>query len=121
MTWLDAATTKLVELRGDSAGWGYRPVSDPYVEPTVLCNLALLAAADEFERPKMLRLAQRSADWLASIQQRDGSVGPAEALPVPSWPTPYALLLWTVCDQLASRADFADQRQTAAEYLLNFR
>jgi hypothetical protein len=121
MTWLEAATAKLVDLRGDSSGWGYRPNSDPYVEPTVLCSLGLLAAADEFEQPRMLQLAQRSADWLATLQQRDGSVGPSEALTTPPWPTPYALLLWTICDALASRSDFSHQRQSASRYLLQFR
>ena len=121
MTWLDDAIAKLIELRGDSDGWGYRPKSDPYVEPTVLCNLALLAASDDFDQPKMLKLAQRSADWLAAIQLRDGAVGPSEALSVPSWPTPYALLLWTICDELASRSDYVGQRRAAADYLLKFR
>ena len=121
MNSLAAAIAKLIELRGKSPGWGYRPSSEPYVEPTVLCCLGLLASADEFDQPKMLSLATRSAEWLATIQQRDGSVGPSESLPAPSWPTPYALLLWTICDDLASRSDFAQQRAAAADYLLRNR
>jgi hypothetical protein len=121
MNWLEAAIAKLVELRGESSGWGYRPNSEPYVEPTVLCSLALLASADDFELPKMLRFASRSADWLATIQLRDGSVGPSESLSEPSWPTPYALLLWTICDEVGSRSDYAQQRNAAVEYLLRFR
>ena len=118
MNWLEAAIKKLIELRGESPGWGYRPDSAPYVEPTVLCSLGLLASADDFELPRMLKLAARSADWLATIQQRDGSVGPSESLSEPSWPTPYALLLWSICDDLGSRTGFAQQRNAAVEYLL---
>jgi hypothetical protein len=121
MNSLAAAIAKLVELRGKSPGWGYRPNSEPYVEPTVLCNLGLLASADELDAPKMLRLAAGSAEWLATIQQKDGSVGPSKSLPEPSWPTPYALLLWTIVDELSSRPHFAPQRTAAALYLLRFR
>jgi hypothetical protein len=121
MNWLDAAIAKLVELRGPAAGWGYRPNSNPYVEPTALCSLALLSSVDEFELPKMRAFTVQSGEWLASIQQKDGSVGPSAALTEPAWPTPYALLLWTAVDELSSRSQFASQRKAAAEHLLRFR
>jgi hypothetical protein len=120
MKWLEAAIAKLIELRGKAEGWGYRPNSSPYVEPTVLGSIALLASADEFERPKMLKLAMQSAEWLAAIQQADGTVGPSEVLIEPSWPTPYALLLWSIVDELSSRPSFEGPRNAAAEHLLRF-
>ena len=38
--------------------------------------------------------ARGAGDWLASIQQANGSLGVSESLPEPGWATPYALLAW---------------------------
>ena len=46
---------------------------------------------------------QRSADWLASLQGRDGSLGVSEALPTPGWATPYGILLWAALDASTAR------------------
>jgi hypothetical protein len=41
-----------------------------------------------------LSAAVAAANWLASIQQRDGSVGISALQPDPKWPTSLAVLLW---------------------------
>lgn len=107
-TWVDDALSEILRLRG-ADGWGYRPRTEPYVEPTVLCSLALLAHRDT--GPTRQQLAQ-SANWLSAIQQNNGAVGLSESLTYPHWPTPLALLLWTAL------GTHAEERRRATEWLL---
>lgn len=89
----EAARGELLRLQGRDGGWGYRKGSAPCAEPTALAGLALLAL-----RPNgghEAAAARSAADWLATVQRRDGSVGVSAAVPEPGWATPYALLLWT--------------------------
>lgn len=93
--WISPARRELVRLRADSSGWGYRPGTEPYVEPTVLGCLALLATESEPPSQQTMSLVTKSARWLATLQQRDGSLGLCSSLDIPRWPTAYALLQWS--------------------------
>jgi hypothetical protein len=93
--WVLAAREQLLRLRDPrEAGWGYRAGAAPAVEPSVLACLGLLATDPEAGRS--LRIARETAAWLTAVQNRDGSLGVSGHLPEPGWPTPYAVLLWSV-------------------------
>ena len=110
--WISAARGKLLELRGGANGWGYRPASEPCVEPTVLCSLALLATAQAGGEHAAQRSAKSAADWLVDLQQSNGSVGVSARLPQPRWCTTHALLLWSAL------SDYASERRRATKWLL---
>ncbi|MEM9354511.1 MAG: hypothetical protein AAGA92_16015 [Planctomycetota bacterium] len=67
--------------------WGYSLNSACATEPAALAAMAL--AMQELEQD-----ARRPADWLRSLQQKDGSVGVSEQLPRPAWTTSLAMLAW---------------------------
>jgi hypothetical protein len=119
MDWIGSARNRLMELRRDSVGWGYRPVSAPYVEPTVLAGLALAATSENPQSALASKNFQATGDWLAELQGVDGSVGPSQLLKEPSWPTPFALVYWIAVDSSHpnSKPRYARQRQKAAQYL----
>lgn len=81
--WLDDA---LACLEG-SPVCGYRAGGLPACEPTALAALALHRGGRAGQQAKAL-------DWLADLQQGDGSVGIDGANPTPCWPTGWALLAW---------------------------
>lgn len=109
-SWQAEARAELLRLRGSCRGWGYRPGTRAGVEPTALACLGWLASRDASTAGAGVVAA--AADWLASIQGKDGSLGLAEGQPSPGWPTPYALLLWGV---LGGREE---PRRRAAAWLL---
>lgn len=97
VSWISRTRDLLLSWRGERAGWGYRPGSEPSVEPTVLAALALHATA-EIEPYEIFATAVSTATtWLATLQQTDGALGLSAALPTPHWGTALALLLWSGC------------------------
>lgn len=109
--WVASAKDQLLQLKGSAPGWGYRPQSDPFVEPTVLACMAFLAQ-DEEPDSSTLSTVHSSADWLAAIQQPNGSVGISSRHDSPRWPTAHALLLWSAL------GSHEPQRAKAKEWLL---
>jgi hypothetical protein len=108
--WVAEAREKLIRLFHPGRGWSYAPEGTPGTEPTALACLALRATGNGDESdPPVVRTASR---WLASIQQSNGSVGVSEALPVPEWATPLAILVW------AGRKEFAGCAEKACNWLL---
>lgn len=95
-SWIRNAQEKLLQLRSKGPGWGYREGGQPCAEPTVLACLGLLACGSDGRQIASRSAVRQAADWLAAIQQVDGSVGLSETLSGPRWPTAYALLLWSV-------------------------
>lgn len=93
--WTGLAIEELLRLRAGAAGWGYQPGGSPCVEPTVLASLGLLASPFEPHGGRARRAAEVAAEWLARIQQDDGSLGISENLPRPGWPTALAVILWS--------------------------
>lgn len=85
------AYSKLVEnLRTRPIG-GYQADSPDASEPTAWAGLVLTKAGLKEE-------ANQSADWLASLQQQDGSVGVTIDQTRPAWPTSLSILLWQILD-----------------------
>jgi hypothetical protein len=123
--WIEQARTRLLSLRSQPAGWGYQATGASCVEPTVLASLGLMATqpshpGDQEALPEVaaglsdatvshdpqisqlegvpgdvLVAVRAAADWLATIQQPDGSLGISASLAAPQWPTSYAILLWS--------------------------
>lgn len=91
--WARSARRELLQLQASKGGWGYRIGSPACVEPSALAALALAASSEPAGAEQTA--VRASADWLASIQGEDGSLGVSAAQPTPGWTTPYALLLWT--------------------------
>jgi hypothetical protein len=101
--WADEAQRELIRLVRPGAGWPYRDAGAPAAEPTALASLALLAVDND----RAPALARDSARWLARMQRPDGAVGVNESLPAPTWPTSYAVLLWSATDGGAEPAERA--------------
>jgi hypothetical protein len=98
--WLADAQQRLMDLRGPGPGWSYRVPGESASEPTALAALALLAINPEAKTS--LDLSIGGADWLATIQRSDGAVGLSSTHRTPEWPTPYALLLWSILGRYSS-------------------
>jgi hypothetical protein len=113
-SWIASARHGLIQDHGRSQGWGYRPEAAPSVEPTVLTCLGLLATGrpDGDGEGAMTAAVRRSADWLGSLQGRDGGLGVSADLPEAGWSTPYAILLW------AALGGHAPRRVRAVRWLL---
>ena len=106
---------ELLQGRGAGPAWGNRPGGPPYVEPTALATLAL-AASDSADRNDPAPVAVRAAaDWLASLQQRDGATGIGPDLPQPRWTTPLSILVWSAIDPVPPA------RERAVRWLLQSR
>ena len=104
--WSDRAGRELAGLAGPDGAWGYRRGASAFVEPTALATLALMARTHG-GAAEPLPAARRAADWLASVQSSDGSLGLNLSQPTPGWMTPYAVLVWRalgVHDERARRA-----------------
>jgi hypothetical protein len=108
--WLENATQRLIDRRCSGVGWAYRDPGSPATEPTAWCSLAMLALNPESKTS--LEFSTQSADWLTSIQHADGAVGISADLRSPEWPTPYALLLWSVLGR------YSNSSQKAQNWLL---
>ena len=111
-TWIESARETLLHLRGNAAGWGYRPETAPGVEPTALACLGLLASDPERRSGRPPVEVRRAADWLTTLQRQDGSLGVSATLPTPGWTTSYGVLLWTALE------GYTAQRERAAHWLL---
>jgi hypothetical protein len=112
-SWIETARLRLIEVRGQSDGWSYRQEAAPCVEPTILACLALLSSAPDLDAKQSRDEIRRSADWLASLQSLDGSLGLSKTLPTPGWATPYGALLW------AALGGYWSHRERAARWILD--
>ncbi len=112
MEWVPEAREKLLGLVKPGSGWGYRRDGMPSVEPTALACLALQATDPPGESHASLPYVSSAAKWLARIQQPNGAVGVSPAVPVPEWPTPYAILVW------ASQEGYVEEMRKATAWLL---
>ena len=92
--WIETARLRLIHLRGRREGWSYRQETAPCVEPTILACLGLMSSAADRQAEQAEDEFRRPADWLASLQSLDGSLGVSATLPTPCWATPYGVLLW---------------------------
>jgi hypothetical protein len=111
-SWIPTATHELLQLRGTHSGWAYRSGASPSAEPTALASFALLASSASSSMAEAASSTRAAGDWLAALQNTDGSVGVAAATPAPGWATPYALLLWQAL------SGYEQPRSRAAKWLL---
>ena len=88
MTWLDRALDSLTH----QPICGYAIASAPATEPTALAAMALKAHGHS-------DAAKRACDWLADLQQANGSVSVRAGEDEPGWPTSLAVLAWHAIDQ----------------------
>ena len=72
--WIDQAREELQAMRRPRGNWGYKVGGTPAVEPSVLAALALMATDVEDTAARDFASARATADWLASVQHRDGSL-----------------------------------------------
>jgi hypothetical protein len=82
------------------------------VEPTALATLGLLASRDRSVDDDSTVIARSAADWLAALQQPDGSLGVSRTLTEPGWGSPYALLVW------GAVGGYEEPRRRAVEWTL---
>ena len=94
--------------------WTYRASPRSMAEPAGWTALAL-AAHGEAEA------AARPADWLAKLQQANGSVGISAVDAEPRWPTALAILAWTAVDRLREAPRHADNVERAVAWSLQDR
>ena len=109
-TWTSTAQNRLLDRRVARCGWGYRREGPAFAEPTALAALALLASTSE---PSAEAAASEAGNWLAEIQQADGSIGLNARIPAPGWTTPYAVLLWAALGRCST------PREKATAWLLD--
>ncbi len=95
ISWITRLHDDLIRLRRDARGWGNRPGGKPYVEPTALAALSLAASEPATNASRSRDAVAQSADWLAELQQEDGSLGISPDLPQPHWTTPLGVLVWS--------------------------
>lgn len=86
---------------------GYNAGGPAASEPIAWTSIAL-SEAGKFDA------ATQGADWLATIQANDGSVGVTADDPTPSWPTSLALFAWSQAD----RKKYADRIEQGAQWAL---
>ena len=110
--WIQLACDDIIRLRNRAGLWGYRSDLGSSVEATSLACLGLLSCHEAEPPQKVASAVKRGAEWMATMQNADGSLGVCASLPQPGWATPYAILLWSALDTLAP------ERQRAAAWLL---
>jgi hypothetical protein len=94
--------------------WKYRASRDTMAEPAAWSVIALAAHGET-------DAALAPADWLAKVQQADGSVGISAAETDPRWPTSLAMLAWSVLDRATGARRFSDHVERAANWSLEDR
>jgi hypothetical protein len=72
-----------------------------------------LSSGDDRRADHPPSVVRTAADWLVSLQGRDGSLGVSATLPSPGWSTPHGILLW------AAVGEYQPQRERAAQWLLD--
>lgn len=111
LSWMSDACERLLRMRDDSGGWGYRSGDRPAVEPTVLSALALHSASASTSVRGLDEVLTRAAYSVAGRQQADGSVALCAELTEQRWATAHAVLLWSIVD------GFSSQRNRACRWL----
>lgn len=106
-----AALPSLARRLATTDRWRYRASNESASEPAAWTALALAGAGD-------LDAASRAAEWLASLQQSNGSVGVSATQPDPRWPTSLALLAWCTLQRLSGRELYKRQVAAAAQWAL---
>jgi hypothetical protein len=107
-----SALNSYVEKLALRTTWTYRASQSTACEPAAWTSLALAAH-------RRIEEAQRPAEWLARIQQSNGSIGITETEEEPRWPTSLAMLAWAVLDQLTGGSHFSKNVAAAVDWSLD--
>lgn len=99
------------EFLAKAKNWTYLPHGPSQSEPAALTSMALLQAGNS-------KAALAAVDWLATIQQPDGSVGTSAEQSKPQWPTSLALNAWATWQQVAEEDRFATNLRKGLEWTL---
>ncbi|MAT69286.1 MAG: hypothetical protein CMJ58_07140 [Planctomycetaceae bacterium] len=94
--------------------WSYGPGQGSVAEPAAWCALALAGHGHA-------EAARQPAQWLADLQQSDGSVGMSPELESPRWCTSLAMLAWRAVDFERNEQHFAPAIAAAARWALSDR
>ena len=111
--WIEEARRRLLSARTSDGTWGYQRTTQAAVEATAVCGLSLLASSGAESAGIEVEVGA-AADWLASVQNDNGSLGVSGMVRRPEWPTPYALLLWSAL------GGYQEQRMIAVRWLLRW-
>jgi hypothetical protein len=107
MSWL-AAT---IERLATTEEWSYHESGPAATEPTALAALALLAHGQDAK-------AERAANWLARVQNADGSIGVTSTEATPCWPTSLAVSAWQAMDDARASTRYRGCFDRAVAWLL---
>jgi hypothetical protein len=91
--------------------WTYRAGIESASEPAAWAAVALIACGE-------VEAAMRPVQWLAGLQQSDGSVGISADEGEPRWPTALAILAWGVVDRATQANRFRTHIESAVAWSL---
>jgi hypothetical protein len=100
-----------IERLARAERWTYRAGAESSAEPAAWTAVALVACGDA-------EAALRPAQWLADLQQSNGSVGINADEDEPRWPTALAMLAWSLVDRAAPSDRFRTHIERAAAWSL---
>lgn len=103
-----------LDTLADATAWTYGASSRSSSEPAAWTALALAAHG-------MQDAARRPADWLARLQQSDGSVGESCDQPEPRWATGLAMWAWRAAGDGGGSERYSEQIARAAAWGLSAR
>jgi len=115
--WTAWACERLLEQRIQGHSWSYRRGAGPAVESSVMACLALNAAGRDPDG----RMLREVADWLTTFQEADGSVAARPELLRPAWATSWAILAWSLADEITEGPPLTEPIRRAVSWLLNVR
>lgn len=105
MGWTDEVISELVAAKS----WNYHRFGSSFTEPAALAALALLGEGCIAE-------AMPLGNWLASLQNKDGSLGISETESAPKWPTALGLSVWSLLQTAAGTQPFQDEITSAIKW-----
>ena len=100
-----------IERFAGETAWTYRGAKQSNSEPAAWAALAL-------SQWDAVEAARKPAEWLAGLQQGDGSVGISAAEREPRWPTALAILAWRAVDAWDEVPQFQEHVDKAVAWAL---
>jgi len=109
MNWQSSINAALLAAQRLDGGFAYHASQRVSAEPTALAAMALRSSGQD-------EAAQYALTALTRLQKADGHVAPNDKVDQPGWPTPLALLAWTLGDK--DRRHFDEPANRAVAWLL---
>jgi hypothetical protein len=108
MDWTDELNDRLA----DKIPCGYLPSGPASTEPTALAALLLTSTGK-------LEAAAKATEWLARLQNADGSIGTTATRGTPNWPTAWAVLAATAWRAAQNNSDKTNGRESKQDFNLD--